>query len=135
MTSILSVTRTGIVKSKVIEALCLSAMAEATQQKGQICPECNGSARATCQIKIISKIITAPAAITPAVVPDFSESFKNRSTAKIYIAFSKINADISAASGKKKIEIHRITATPKKILMPSSKFSHRSIKEPTKARV
>ena len=37
----------GVYAPKAIEALCLTAMAEATQQLGQICPECNGSARVT----------------------------------------------------------------------------------------
>ncbi|EPG0369717.1 hypothetical protein ACSWVZ_002569 [Photobacterium damselae] len=34
----------GVYPEKAIKALCATAIAEATQQKGQICPECNGSA-------------------------------------------------------------------------------------------
>ncbi|UKA26668.1 hypothetical protein IHC93_07435 [Photobacterium damselae subsp. damselae] len=34
----------GVYPEKAIKALCATAIAEATQQQGQICPECNGSA-------------------------------------------------------------------------------------------
>ncbi|TLS83836.1 hypothetical protein FD722_06665 [Photobacterium damselae subsp. damselae] len=34
----------GVYPEKAIKALCATAIAEATQQRGQICPECNGSA-------------------------------------------------------------------------------------------
>lgn len=45
----------GVYAPKAIEALCLTAMAEATQQKGQICPECNGSARVTNKHRVTRK--------------------------------------------------------------------------------
>ncbi|WP_318520656.1 hypothetical protein [Photobacterium leiognathi] len=34
----------GVYPDKAITALCATAIAEATQQSGQVCPECNGSA-------------------------------------------------------------------------------------------
>ncbi|HIF9272856.1 TPA: hypothetical protein ACX6QR_000836 [Photobacterium damselae] len=34
----------GVYPEKAIKALCATAIAEATQQQGQICPECNGAA-------------------------------------------------------------------------------------------
>lgn len=34
----------GAFPPKAIDALCVTAIAEATQQHGQVCPECNGSA-------------------------------------------------------------------------------------------
>ncbi|MGF1760603.1 hypothetical protein L4D76_22305 [Photobacterium sagamiensis] len=33
----------GVYPIKALEALCITAMTEATQQQGRICPECNGS--------------------------------------------------------------------------------------------
>lgn len=37
----------GVYPKQAIEALCLTAIAEATQQLGQLCPECNGAGRVT----------------------------------------------------------------------------------------
>ncbi len=34
----------GVYPEKALTALCATAIAEATQQNGQVCPECNGSA-------------------------------------------------------------------------------------------
>ncbi len=34
----------GFTPEKALTALCATAIAEATQQNGQVCPECNGSA-------------------------------------------------------------------------------------------
>ncbi|PSB88074.1 hypothetical protein C5F64_08730 [Photobacterium damselae subsp. damselae] len=34
----------GVYPEKAIKALCATVIAEATQQNGQVCPECNGSA-------------------------------------------------------------------------------------------
>jgi hypothetical protein len=45
----------GVYALKAIEALCLTAMAEATLQKGQICPECNGSAKVTNRYRVTRK--------------------------------------------------------------------------------
>lgn len=39
----------GVYPEKALTALCVTAIAEATQQSGQVCPECNGSG------KVISK--------------------------------------------------------------------------------
>ncbi|GAB3528596.1 hypothetical protein [Photobacterium alginatilyticum] len=45
----------GVYPPKAIEALCLTAMAEATQQLGQLCPECNGAGRVTNKHRVTRK--------------------------------------------------------------------------------
>ncbi|MGF1878800.1 hypothetical protein L4D77_26390 [Photobacterium frigidiphilum] len=45
----------GVYAPKAIEALCLTAMAEVIQQKGQICPECNGSTKVTNRYRVTRK--------------------------------------------------------------------------------
>ncbi|WP_027252504.1 hypothetical protein [Photobacterium halotolerans] len=45
----------GVYSLKAIHALSLAAMAEATQQFGQICPECNGSSKVTNKQQVTRK--------------------------------------------------------------------------------
>ncbi|UTV26408.1 hypothetical protein [Photobacterium atrarenae] len=45
----------GVYSPKAINALSLTAMAEATQQHGQICPECNGSGKVTNKHRVTRK--------------------------------------------------------------------------------
>lgn len=45
----------GTYPEKAIEALCVTAIAEATQQHGQICPECKGTGRTTNKHRVTRK--------------------------------------------------------------------------------
>ena len=55
----------GVYPEKALTALCATAIAEATQQNGQVCPECNGSAivvdknrnRCKCQCCKVGRIV------------------------------------------------------------------------------
>lgn len=42
----------GTYPEKALDALCLTAIAEATQQHGQLCPECRGTGRTTNKYRV-----------------------------------------------------------------------------------